>query len=432
MNRKIFVPAIVALCAISGAICGCVGDSNSEEEAENNEIKSGIFTPAKPSEPLSVSVYLDNSSSMKGYYTPSSGSAAELINILAAIQSKYTASPLRAFYTQKGPKGTEVKEQNFNDLTSQLASRKIGFTDAYQLNQFIKTIENQTAADTAHRTLSLFVTDGILSGTDAEIRSNREFNRVNAPLLRNRIASELQPLAAKGYGAALFQFPVDFSGTYFDYKNGQKQFTGKRPIYVIAIGPNYDVDELVKQADSKSISGFAPEHSILISRSSTKLVPAVRGCSRDGNTFTAVPEEDNVVEENDTKYANMAITFPLSALPIYMQDPDAVRQAVEVVFNGQTVDPQTYNINSTNVAIPVKVKELTSPKFTLRVSDALPGWVMSTNCDDDSNIASTATQTFNLSNLVEGLRTGVTGATTSNIFGPETYTIDWSDGETND
>ncbi|MCM1224621.1 MAG: hypothetical protein NC548_60260 [Lachnospiraceae bacterium] len=420
--------AIVGLCAAAGAFMSC-GGGDDDNEKEEEEIVSGHAAPAKPAEPLSVSVYLDNSSSMRGYYAPKTGSAAELANILAAIQTKYREAPLRAFYTQKGPRGTEVKEYDFNTLSTQLATKKLGYTDAYQLDQFIKAIDAQATADTLHRTLSFFITDGILSGSDAEIQANREFNRVNAPLLRNRIDQALIPLAKRGYGVALFQFPVDFNGTYFNYSNGQSQFSGKRPIYAIAIGPEYDIAELVKQADSNSLSGFTPAHSLQITKSGAQVVPSVSGSERSGHTFEAKPSEDDVTEKNGIRYARMRITFPTAALPTYLRDEEAVRQAVAVEMDGQPVDPSSIRVSNGRVVIPVEVKELTSPKFTLRVNDALPGWVMEANCDNDTNIAATSAQTFNLANLVEGLRQGVTGASTSLVFGPETYTIDWSAGE---
>jgi len=430
MKLKFFLSAIAGLCAAACAIVSCGGSDDTD--GDDNDSDDTNVQQSAPAMPLSVSVYLDNSSSMKGYYAPKTGSAAELTNILAAIQTKYREAPLRAFYTQKGPKGTEVKEYDFNTLSSQLATKQIGYTDAYQLDQFIKAIDSQTKADTLHRTLSLFVTDGILSGTDAEIRANSDFNRVNAPLLRNRIDQALNPLAKAGYGVALFQFPVDFNGTYYNYRNGQSQFSGKRPIYVIAIGPNKDVAELASQAEAKSLSGFAPANTLLITKSAANVVPNVSECERDGNTYQAKPTESNVTEKDGTKYARMRVTFPTSALPAYLNDEEALRQAIIMEFDGAPIDASTIKINNGRVVIPVEVKEYASPKFTLQIKNALPGWLTAANCDIDTNIASVSNCTFNLTNLVEGLRQGIFGASTNLVFGPQTYTIDWSDGEVDD
>ncbi len=430
MKKKFFLPAIAGLCAAAVAFSSCGGGGDESDESEEGTEFGGPSVDQPVAQlPLSVSVYLDNSSSMKGYYAPKTGSAAELTNILAALQTKYSDLPLRAFYTQKGPKGTEVKEYDFNTLASQLATKQVGYTDAYQLDQFIKAIDGQTKEDTLHRTLSIFVTDGILSGTDAEIKANRDFNRVNAPLLRNRIDQALRPLAREGYGVALFQFPVDFNGTYYDYRNGQSQFSGKRPVYVIAIGPNADVAELARQAEARSLSGFAPANTLLITRSDAKIVPNVSGCQREGKSYQALPDESSVREKGGTKYARMRVNFPISVLPTYLQDEEALRQAISMEFDGEPIDRSTIKVDNGRVVIPVEVKELTSPKFTLQISNAFPGWLMDSDCDDDTSIASVSDRTFNLSRLVDGLRQGIFGTSTNLVFGPETYTIDWSSGE---
>lgn len=436
MKRNFFVPALVGLCAALSvctalSLSGCGG---SDDDADDDDEVASEVVDQTPAQPLSVSVYLDNSSSMRGYYAPKTGSAAELTNILAAIQTKYRDKPLRAFYTQKGPKGTEAKEYDFNTLSSQLATKQLGYTDAYQLDQFISLIDRQAKADTLHSTLSFFVTDGILSGTDREISSNREFNKVNAPLLRNRIDQALSPMAGRNYGVALFQFPVDFNGTYYNYQNGQSQFSGKRPIYVIAIGPNNEVAQLAKQAEAKSLKGFTPANTLLITRSNADIKPNVSGCKFDkkSNTFAAKPSENSVKDKNDVKYAKLRITFPLNSLPSYLRDEEAVRQAVSVIFDGNEVDPSDIKIDNDRVVIPVEVKEYTRPKFTLQVANAQPGWIMEANTDDDRSIASTSAQTFNLANLVDGLCQGVYGSTTNLVSAPKTYTIDWSEAEVDD
>lgn len=432
MNNKLFLSVVAGLCAISVTLYGCGGgEGRSDDSDYDNDDTPPIEVPA-PAMPLSVSVYLDNSSSMRAYYAPRTGSAVDLTNILAAIQTKYRDTPLRAFYTQKGPKGTEVKEYDFNTLSSQLATKSIGYTDAYQLDQFISAIDRQAKADTLHRTLSFFITDGILSGTDTEIRKNPEFNKVNAPLLRNRIDQALSPLAKRGYAVALFQFPVDFNGTYYNYRNGQSQFSGKRPIYVIAIGPAKDVTELARQAEAKSLPGFAPANTLLITKSDADIVPNVSGCEREGDVFVAEPSESSVTEKSGAKYARLRVTIPTSKLPTYLRDEAAVRQAISMTFDGQPVDPSTIKIDNGRVIIPVEVKEYTSPEFTLQIVNALPGWLTSSNSDDDIRMGAASGTTFNLANLVDGLRQGVFGSSTNLVFGPKTYTIDWSEAEIDD
>lgn len=420
MKSKFFISAIAGLCAAmilfscEGGDPGAGGSSPSKPKKEKTE----------KLKPLSISIYLDNSSSMRGYYAPKTGSAAELTNILAAIKTKYPTQPFRAFYTQKGTKGTEVKEYDYKELSTQLSTKKIGYTDAYQLDQFITAIYKQTKADAEHSTMNFFFTDGILSGSDADIHSNPEYNKVNRANLRNYIADAIRPLVNIGYGVAMFQFNVDFNGTYYDYRNRQSQFAGKRPIYVLVIGPTSKVTEFASQAQTGSLKDFNPAHTLVITKSTADIVPNVSTCKRKGDTYTATPKKANVKGQK----ASLRVTFPLDKLPTYMADEEAVRNAVILTVNGKAVPASSIKLNGDKVVIPIEIK-YGNTNFTLQVKDTLPGWVEQASAADDSSIAATKTQTFNLSTLVDGFCQGVSGSSTTDIVAPKTYTIEW-DGET--
>ncbi len=420
MKRKLFLPILAILCA---ALLGGCGDSESKAPK-----KSTSKPKVEKTQPLSVSIYLDNSSSMRGYYAPTKGSAIDLSKILAAIESRYLNTPIRAFYTQKGAKGTEVKEYDFTTLSSQLATKKLGYTDAFQLDQFITAIRQQAEADSTHLTLSFFITDGILSGTDAEISANREFNKVNAPLLRNRIAKAIAPLANKGNSVAVLEFEVDFDGTYYDYANRKSQFTGERPIYVIVIGPTKEVAEFAHQAEGGSLKDIDPEHTLLIAKSSTDIVPNFSNCQRKGNIYTAKPKKANVKGAGAKALATLRLTFPVDKLPSYMADEDAIRNAVLVSVDGQEVPKSSIKLNGDKVVVPIDAK-YGKTKVTLQVKNAMPGWVDEVNTDDDSKIAATDEQTFNFSNLIDGLCQGVFESSSNDVVAAKTYTIDW-DGKT--
>lgn len=422
MNKKFLIPLLACIFAMAGALMSC---DSGEAPKKTTHKKTEGKTEAKL--PLAVSVYLDNSASMKGYFT----NPGELVNILAGIQTKYTGESLQGYYLQKGTKGTDVKAIDFKEMASMLSTKSMNTTDAYQLDEFINTIDKKAAADTKHASISFLVTDGILSGTDAQIRKNPNYNIDNASLLRNNIANAIRPLTKRGYGAAIFQFSVNFSGTYYNYHNGTKTFTGKRPLYVIAIGPNKDVAEFAKQAQAKAIKDFTPSNTVVITAADASISPAVSSCKKSGNTFNALPKKSDVKRVNGADYANMRITIPLSSLPTFLQDETALRQAIEISYV-EPIDKNNIKVNNGRVVIPVKVKRLTAPQFTLSIMNTTPGWVSEYTSLNDENVSNQANKTFNLSYLVDGLTQGVNESGSSLVFGPQTYTIDWKTGKYSD
>lgn len=374
--------------------------------------------------PVQIAFYLDNSSSMKGYLNPGNGmTITGFVDVINGIKSFYNNNEAdSAFYVSaKGLKGTD-----FNTFASTLTSKKTGYSDAFLLDEFLGKIATDAVNDTAHNRIAFFITDGIPSGTNAEIARDRNFNKNNRTTLENRISSAVNKASGKNYGASVYQFNANFDGDYYDFANGRKRISkGVRPFYVVVLGEQSLVKKFADNADSNNIRNFSPLHSVHMISPAGELAPTVSDLDTDASTadrFVIKPED-----EEKTK-TTVNLQFPFEQFPDYMRDEAALRSAFRVTMDGVDFPAERLIFQGNSVVIPVPMEINSQKKVDIDVLNTLPGWIAETTTDDDADIMSQTDRTFFLDVLVNGLRDGVYRINTNNLA-HRTFTIDWDFAE---
>lgn len=369
--------------------------------------------------PVQIAFYLDNSSSMKGYLNPGNGmTITGFVDVINGIKSFYNNNEAdSAFYVSaKGLKGTD-----FNTFASTLTSKKTGYSDAFLLDEFLGKIATDAVNDTAHNRIAFFITDGIPSGTNAEIARDRNFNKNNRTTLENRISSAVNKASGKNYGASVYQFNANFDGDYYDFANGRKRISkGVRPFYVVVLGEQSLVKKFADNADSNNIRNFSPLHSVHMISPAGELAPIVSDLDTDASTA------DRFVISPDPALTKTTVNlqFPFEQFPDYMRDEAALRNAFRVKMDGVDFPAERLIFQGNSLVIPVPMEIYSQKKVSIEVLNTLPGWIAETTTEDDADIMSQPDRTFFLDVLVNGLRDGVYRINTNNLAN-RTFTLDW-------
>lgn len=331
----------------------------------------------------SVCVYLDNTSSMEGYQLATNPNV--FTGVFAAISQHYSASTIQGRIV----KSNTISPIDYNGLMNGLTNRNIPFTDSYQLEELFKDMVSQVKK--SENAICFLVTDGIPSGTNAQLKKNPNFNIQNTAILSANIASALKPLQQGSYEVGVFRFVSGFKGNYYKFNNSKVFLNDvQRPFYVIAIGPKNLVEELYKS----SIKSFIPTN---------KTKYGV------GNHISIVPKElkylvlDKKIGKNQTKVKltkkTETITFVIKGLSRTIP-----ASAITVLHKGK---PVTIRNNEFNLDLTKGRKA----NINIKINNVHAKWVSGSSSSDDSGISnsdkSQCGQTFNLIALVDGIMQGI-------------------------
>ena len=386
----------------------------------NDDGSDSVRPPEEPLKELAVNVYLDNTSSMKGYVM--ADDATEFTEVFSGIFSYYMnrADEINGYYIQSKKSGSnkviEVKAEKFDMLLSHITKKSIGYTDSYQLNDFFKTIVDNNK-DSAHEVVSFFVTDGIPSGTNEEVRRTRSFNIDQRALLCDRIKESLKPLASMNYAAAIFQFNAKYKGEYYKYNNDHRVNLNNvsRPFYVIAIGPQDCINKFYNQIDDGQ-DCFAPAQKVLYTRSKNRMkINNTEGMAEYDEDTIFINMEDGDGMSNDFEFY-----IKKDVLPIY-----ADRNSLVILWNNDTVN---YRFENEKYKFKLRLnRHDIDKKLEIKFKNDLPSWVDSCHSDNDSNISEKNDvelgKTFNLKYLIKGIKEGLLGLDGSTYENSWKYTI---------
>lgn len=380
----------------------------------------------QPAKPLSVAIYLDNTSSMAGYINAAGPGGNAVANIINALSTKYNGMPIDAYYINKD---NMLQASRPSDLTADLMNNKMSFKDAYTMYAFLDTIATKTKADTVYDRINFFVTDAIPSFPSPDIKKDREKNRAQAADLESRIAAAAGKLAGTGNGVSIYQFDGNFNGTYYDYRNnvdqnGRPKKTVKidnqmRPFYVIAIGRASALQELANLADQGEVANFNPKtsiHALTPYKQPVVFVPQAK-------------EEDGVFEMEEDFTSPILININVESVPQYVLNPadlDA-NSTVELPFtisiNGtdQTNDLRSHGALKLDKGIlTINQQKIVDDMETiqLRFKNQIAPSFLALSTDDDTDLALLNGKTFNLDRVANGLIKGIYNNASDVWLGP--------------
>lgn len=269
------------------------------------------------------------------------------------------------------------------------------------------------------------ITDGIISGTNAEIVANRDFTFNNLPIIENRVRTAFEKAYKRNLHCLIYRLVTPFEGVYYDYKNGNHPgFSGERPYFMIFVG---DKDNLIKIEDSLKKEDYHYQHRLAtydsdniqtIRKGVFKPIPGVKNVTRKGSVIEY--KYNPIHGESVDIYLEMTLkdipsfcfneTYLRDNLTLTYQDKVT---SVEVNIPNsdwlrEVVLDQNNKLCTMTVSIPAeylgKMKVVSSMKLVLHaVQDE---WYKEYSTLDDLNIYPGDVTTFGLERLVGGVLKG--------------------------
>lgn len=373
-----------------------------------------LFPNVMPKD-VKVKVFLDNTESMMGYMGTDDQSFAHAVSFVENFCKNKNYSNICGYYLDnKGIK--QVEWRQFRDDITNNHVRKP--SDSYSLHEFLSTISVEIAQDEKYSTLAIFVTDGIPSGTNEQIRNspNRRYNIENDVNLINDISNAVKSLKIDN-AVSIYQCNGKFKGLYRFYNNDSETFNEVRPFYIIVIGHKKLVEQYSKYVNNEVEAGhdvFRPKNQVhFINKTDSKALTLISDdiTSISGNNNEYYVNETKV---NDGEAKNLKINIPLNGLADYIkQDTATVRKSVNV-FVAQKLQEYKFTKLNDKWAIELVIPKMDYSELSvvIQVTDVLPNWVEHFN---EPNDKMKHQGTFGLRLLVQGLREG--------FFGNDSYQV---------
>lgn len=393
---------------------------------------------------VSINLYIDNSSSMKGYFE--SKNLSPLITVLSGIQQYFSGNKINGFYIEKD----SIKGYPFEQLTTDLSSKKLSnYSDAIQLDGLIKNIAIQYKNESQRsKVIDFIITDGIPSGSNDEINPkkgngevivknpiNRTFNIDYATTLQSRIANALSGI--KGIAASVYQFQSGFNGDYWYYNNTKVyKDWNVRPFYALVIG-NKDLVMHLAESESKGLEFFHSDNKVhfgAVNNSGVRLSgPFKSGTLVDPELFKEAEDEDGY-----KGYIMIRPQLSLAGLPYFSRSASYIQKNAKITLDGKDfpfvdkdANKEGYRIEGDMLTFQLKVEQLKKYKLKINIKNTTPSWVDEFTCLNDIAASELELQskTFNLKYLVEGLKNGITGSKGDVTLYEKEFVIDTNDSE---
>lgn len=427
---------LVSRLKTDGAVGGfsfTVGQDNVSIASEQDLIgyinSKGIFDSAPELAPVAnvdfskLIVYMESSASMKGYSAPN-GNPYFTASVLALFNAASSASSVESLYVGAGTRDdvqyTQVSKSQYE---SQLTSGNVVIGSSSPLDKIIASIvESSTVED-----VSCLITDGILSGSNAEIAANRDFTKTYLPLLEDRIRNAAKSANDKTLDFIIYRLVSSFNGTYYDYTNAKHQLSGViRPYFVIVFGHKHNL-EIFDSAIAKE-SGFKPTH-----RLASYNMGAAKTVTKGQIIKTPGSPSYNIKPVNSTlqfkQIPQIPVTFKyrinLNELPKYYRDVKVIKNNIKLSYRDvktgidvdksdliQDVELSDASLNNYDIVIEFGPDFLRLCPARLAMNLSFDGyiddWYKVLSTDDDKNISNSLDQnTFALESLVSGLIKGI-------------------------
>lgn len=371
---------------------------------------------------LKVVVYLDNTSSMKGFLQPANKniSMEKFVSVFNKLRSKY-GDTIPSYYIDK----EGFSQTSLSEMTKSLNDKKIVTRDAYVMSAFLDSVVTRALSDNAHRTLSLFVTDAIISGTNDQITANGNYNIEHAETLSKDIEGVIGKLKDKDYGFELIRLTAPFDGDYINYHNGHTKLNNvDRPYFIIAIGHKKDIRKLENSIAQDKL--LDPS----IKRMLSTNVPCSPSIS--SNSDELKKDEDDPcrfiyeTEQNQDDDAHkFSINIVIDNLPEYYHDQKTVSDAIQIYDTDGKIINTDLRYDSVQRLATFSTIKKESQKYTVKIKNIPPAWVTMYNSNNDENFNGQTDKTFNLEWLVKGFVNGLYGTgSTGYICNPVTFSIE--------
>lgn len=411
---KLVLGIIATLCLVAGPISSCAPpDGDNDTVPSDSTARVEPPAPPKPQGIDSIAIYFDNSSSMMGYVSAKvkNDSFRNMINALG--NDIKPGIPVWVYYccNKEGAK-MKLSVPEFHAAT--LSSKKIPQGDETPLMDITKRI----VSDNRPGLLSVLVTDGILSGTNGQIREDTFYNKNHIRTLCSQLRNKL---LGKDMAVSVYSFPAEFVGRFYNYTNNKLRTTpigglsykydGKghlllpvgtmRPLYLVAIGSPSVVKDFKRLVESGDVlpNGYKSAHAI-------EHLPLTTGLSpRNLNAF-----HDGVLSFNK-KEKTMALTLSIDQIrELFPSGTDVKTISDKLIIKVNGVEKANINKEVSDDAIKFEIPLGPFHEYDLEllIPYQKPEWISQQSTKDDVKNYSNNT-TFMLDKFVDALLAGVYG-----------------------
>ena len=400
MRNKLFLILSILL------FCGCA-DENSKKSEENvnnvkpDSINQNIESKKKTADyikPYNVKVYLENSASMAGY---NSVDCENFTSVISQIVSVYGRSNTTGyFYSNKLSKAYSA-----DDFAEDIAAGKVKYGDSSPLHVIIDSILKR------NESLSFLVTDGIISGTNQQIKNNREYNRIMASELQLQISNIITAASnVSDIACSIYKFESNFNGLYYCYNNDDVKLENvKRPFFVVVLGAQNHVRNFADRVET-GLEFFRPSITNQIHFGIYDF--PLSGVKMNGNEKFIANNSKNgecTIKRNILRKAeneNISIRIDIAGIPNkYFATEEYIKRNSKILLDGEDCNAQIEcrqgedDLMKINIALP-KGKLFKEHILQYKLEKVHPGWITMMSSDDDKDIKNNPYHIFKLSNFI--------------------------------
>lgn len=405
--------------------CGKMGWKVLEAESENPFLFSAL------------NIYLENSKSMKGYIG-ANGNGDFAAPIIALFHSGDDNTVYNTFYA--GAKNDQSDAVAFKpvpeiDFKKTLTGGNFAVAKTSPLHNILAGAIDELIASSEDssriESVACVITDGILSGSNADIAKFKGFTVTHLTFLEDQIRIAVEKAHKLGLHCLVYRLETTFNGVYYDYKNGTHRINCERPYYMVMIGAEKNLKKIeAKLGREDNFSKYEPDRFASYDVAGLQTVKQGKLSPMPNGNVTAVT---NAIGSFSVKYDSphvnqlspvcFRLQLQLASLPAYYLDDDEMEAALEMnyvdVSSGQKVVIPTENWladieeNETTKTFTLDIRLANEDIRKIgnsKVSIVLPGhednWYETLSSDDDTAIYPGDESTFALSYFMGGIMKG--------------------------
>lgn len=369
-----------------------------------------------------LDIIMENSRSMVGYVDAGDYRFTDPLNALffcgdakTSYKTMYASAALNSDTTVCFSEVSNIEFQQNATGTANFKASKSSPIDFI----FRAAISN-TFAEGNKNNVMCFITDGILSGTNAQIVNNREWTRSNLPLLETQMNKAVSSAKEMGLECLVYRLESSFRGTYFDYKNGLHSINGMRPYYYIFIGAKKNLMQIDKKlSENRRFTASLKNTLNTYNMSVYEPVKVLTLKSVVGMKYTCGGKEISY-KRKDFAHNDMLFVCKLNLKNLPQRYIEGLSRGLKLSYiDGQTkqevvisddwlkeidVDSETVLATLTIQLDAELLKKFASTsKMTLSMSGYPDDWYNKLSCSDDSQIYDGELTTFGLERFIGGI-----------------------------
>lgn len=380
---QIFAMISLMIAVLIPLSCGSKSNNSEEDDDDTTQVPNDVTEAVDDSpQPNKGIIIFDGSSSMQGYVDATTAGSFQAVvgelNNLGKNTESYTF---------------DSEKHQIDNFLSKIQNRKIKWSDQSDLFMMVKDIMTKAGMEPSN--CQILITDGIISGSNEEIKADPSYNISKPALLSARIDSIVSRLPReKNISLLVAKWNTPFKGTYYEYDNKKKHLNNEmRPFYVLVAGSAPKVAYAEKMLSDKE--GIEAVQYGTIYPVTAKLTNGTFINKNHYKVNSEMKQEGPVAEVN------------VASLPPYARNLNYLQKNLEIVKstgkdkkNQRTLEKENdYQLSLENNKLTVtfadKIKNQLPATFEFRIKRVQPQWVADATTHDDK-AGYSPSKTFNL------------------------------------